>query len=170
MCMLMLWSQIIYGHCTASISPNIVRFYGARTAPGRRHEESCDFFYQFLDILRCPVMLRFYFKFHGARTAFGRVNEGKMTSAGHRTVSGRCTAGVCTHRTGTRRFLFKIYAWPGIAQCLTSAGNFKKSLYKSADARQGTGRCPYGHRPMFCESNCHRWEATCFAEEHIAFT
>ena len=27
----MLWSQIIYGHRTASISPKIVRFYGART-------------------------------------------------------------------------------------------------------------------------------------------
>jgi len=40
---LMLWSQIIYGHRTASISPKIVRFYGARTAPGRRQEESYDF-------------------------------------------------------------------------------------------------------------------------------
>ena len=125
MCMLMLWSQIIYGHCTASISPNIVRFYGARTAPGRRHEESCDFFYQFLDILRCPVMLRFYFKFHGARTAFGRVNEGKMTSAGHRTVSGWSFTTPAGHRT-------------------TSYG-----------ARAGTGRCfhiqtPDGAR-MICD-------------------
>ena len=40
---LMLWSQIIYGHRTASISPKIVRFYGARTVPGRRQEESYDF-------------------------------------------------------------------------------------------------------------------------------
>ena len=32
---LMLWSQIIYGHRTASISPKIVRFYGARPAAGR---------------------------------------------------------------------------------------------------------------------------------------
>ena len=39
----MLWSQIIYGHRTASISPKIVRLYGARTAPGRRQEESYDF-------------------------------------------------------------------------------------------------------------------------------
>ena len=36
----MLWSQIIYGHRTASISPKFVGFYGARTAPGRRQEES----------------------------------------------------------------------------------------------------------------------------------
>jgi len=42
-CKVMIWSQIIYGHRTASISPNIVRFYGARTAPGRRQEESYDF-------------------------------------------------------------------------------------------------------------------------------
>jgi len=40
---LMLWSQIIYGHRTASISPKIVRFYGARTVPGRRQEKSYDF-------------------------------------------------------------------------------------------------------------------------------
>ena len=44
---LMLWSRIIYGHRTASISPKIVRFYGARTAPGRRQEESYDFFIEF---------------------------------------------------------------------------------------------------------------------------
>jgi len=35
---------------------------GARTAPGRRQEE-------FLDIVRCPVKFRYYFKFHGARMA-----------------------------------------------------------------------------------------------------
>ena len=49
-----------------------------------------------------------------------------------------------------------------IVRCLTSARNFKKSLNKSADARPGTGRCPSGHLPMFYESNCHGWEATCF--------
>ena len=40
--MLMLWSQIIYGHPTESLSLKLVRFYGARTAPGRRQEESYD--------------------------------------------------------------------------------------------------------------------------------
>ena len=104
----MLWSQIIYGHRTASISRKIVRFYGARTAPGRRQEESY-YFYQFSDIVRCPVKFRYYLKFHGARTAFGRVDEGKMASAGHRSVPGLRPAGVCKHRTGTGRFLFKIY-------------------------------------------------------------
>jgi len=101
------------------------------------------------------VKFRYYLKFHGARTAFGRVIEGKMTSAGHRTVPGRRPAGVCTHRTGTGRFLYKkMYrtiptvpdrapsgARPDIARCLTSAKNIKKSLNKSADARPGTGRC-----------------------------
>jgi len=102
---IMLWSQIIYGHRTASFSPNIVRFYGARTAPGRQQEESYDFEH-FLDIVRCPVKFMYYCKFDGARTAFGRVIEGKMTSAGHRTVPRWRPAGACTHRTCTGRFLF----------------------------------------------------------------
>jgi len=105
----MLRSQIIYGHRTASISPIIVRFYGARSVPGRRQEQSYDFFYHFLDIVRCPVNFRYYLKFYGARTAFGRVIEGKITSAGYRTVPGRRPVGVFTHRTGTGRFLFNIY-------------------------------------------------------------
>jgi len=67
------------------------------------------FYIIFLDIVRCPVNFRYYLKFHGARTAFGRVIEGKITSAGHRTVPGRRPAGVFTHRTGTGRFLFNIY-------------------------------------------------------------
>jgi len=79
--------------------------YGARPAAGR----IVRFLINFLDIVRCPVKFRYYLKFYGARTAFGRVNEGKMTSAGHRTVPGRRPAGVCTHRTGTGRFLFKMY-------------------------------------------------------------
>ena len=39
----MLWLQIIYGHRTATILPTIVRFYSARTVPGRRQGESYDF-------------------------------------------------------------------------------------------------------------------------------
>ena len=85
-----------------------VRFHGARTAPGRRQEIWCDFL-SFLDIVRCPIKYRYYLNFHSARTAFGRVIEGKMTSAWHRTVPRRRPAGVCTHRTGTGQFLFKIY-------------------------------------------------------------
>jgi len=77
-----------------------------RPAGGRKNR---TIFINFLDIVRCPVKFRYYLIFHGARTAFGRVNEGKMTSAGHRTVPGRRPAGVCTHRTGTGRYLFKIY-------------------------------------------------------------
>jgi len=81
------------------------RPYGARPAAGR----IVRFFIIFLDIVRCPVNFRYYLKFHGARTAFGRVIEGKITSTGHRTVPGRRPAGVFTHRTGTGRFLFNIY-------------------------------------------------------------
>ena len=65
------------------------RPYGARPAAGR----IVRFFINFLDIVRCPVSFRYYLKFHGVRTAFGRVVKGKITSAGHRTV--------CTYRTGT---------------------------------------------------------------------
>jgi len=156
----MLWSQINNGHRTACISLKIVRFEGAYMAPGRRQEESYDFF-SFLYICHCPVKLRFYLKFHGAITAFGRVIEGKMTSARHRMVSGRRPAGVCEDWTGTGIMLFKIYIvrfqrWPGNVRCLTSARNFQKSLNKSANVRPGTGRCPSGYRPMFNESNSHR--------------
>jgi len=79
--------------------------YSARPAAGR----IVRFLINFLDIVRCSVKFRNYLKFHGARTAFGRVNEGKMTSAGHRTVPGRRPAGVCTHRTDNGRFLFISY-------------------------------------------------------------
>ena len=82
------------------------RPYGARPAAGRI---TSTIIYHFLDIVRCPVNFRYYLKFHGARTAFGRVIEGIITSAGHRTGPGRRRAGVFTHRTGTGRFLFNIY-------------------------------------------------------------
>jgi len=132
----MLWSQIVYEHRTASISPKIVRFYGARTVPGRRQEESYDFLL-FLDIVRCPVKFRSYLKFHGARTAFGRVIEGKITSAGHRTIFI-----YYLYRTIPTTPLRAPYgARPGIVRCLTSARKLKTSLNKSADARPGTGRC-----------------------------
>jgi len=67
--MLMLWSQIIYGHRTASISPK---------AAGK----IVRFFVNLLDIARCPVKCRYYLNFHGVRTAFSRVIVGKMTSIG----------------------------------------------------------------------------------------
>jgi len=66
---IMLWSQTIYEHRTASISP---RFYGARLVAGR----ILRFFINFLDIVWCPVKFRYYLKFHSTCTAFGRVIEG----------------------------------------------------------------------------------------------
>jgi len=71
---LMLWSQIIYGHRTVSLSQKIIRFYGAA---GR----IIRFFYHFFR--HRTVKGRYYLKFYGARTAFGRVIEGKMTSTRH---------------------------------------------------------------------------------------
>jgi len=91
-----------------------------------------------LFLKKLPVKFGYYLKFHGARTAFCRVIEGKMTSTGHRTVSGRRPVGVCTHRTSTGRFLFKLYRTMSEKHHELSSG----------------------HQPMFYESNCHRWEAT----------
>jgi len=70
-----------------------------------------------LDIVRCPVKLRYYLKFHSACRAFGRVIEGKMVW---------CPAGVCTHWTGTRRFCLKFKSYnsnfdsPGTNWCFMS--------------------------------------------------
>jgi len=57
-----------------------------------------------LDIVGCSVKFMYYLKFHGTRTAIGTVMRGKWP-----TMPGRRPAGVCTHRTGTGRCLFKIY-------------------------------------------------------------
>jgi len=59
------------------------RPYGARPAAGR----IVRYFIIFLDIVRCPVKFRYYLKFHGARTAFGRVIEGKITSDKRQEIS-----------------------------------------------------------------------------------
>jgi len=113
---ILLWSQIIYGHLTASISPAA--------------ERTVRFLVNFLDIVRFPVNFRFNLKYHGAHTAFCRVIECKMTSAGNRTVPGRRLVGVGMHWTGTRRFCFKV-----------------KSCDINGD-RPGTLRCPAGHCTM----------------------
>jgi len=176
----MLWSQITYGHRMASFSPNIVRFYGARTAPGRRQEKSYECFMNFLDIVRCPVKLRHYLKFHGARTAFSRVIEGKW----HRPGTVRRPAGVCTHRTGTGRFLFKIQiVWfqrcpsghrtvPGRASydVWQAPETFKNLLSNRPmpvqtpdDARPGASRCGMSRTATGEKQRV-------FAEVHIAFT
>jgi len=69
--------------------------YGARPAAGR----IVRIFINILDIVRCPVKFRYNLKFHGARSAFGRVNEDKMTSAGHSMVPGRRLHTSDGHRT-----------------------------------------------------------------------
>ena len=118
------------------------------TAPGRRQEESCDFL-QYLDIIRCPVKFSFYLKFHGDRTVFCSVIEGTITSTGHR-----------LHTSDGHR---AILVWNSNRTISTAAGHRtmcenSKELSKISIR---IDRCPSGHRPMFYESNCHRWEATC---------
>ena len=135
-------SPLRYGHKSSMgtvwrlfHTKKIVRFYGARPAPGR----IVLFFCHFLDIIRCPVKFSYYLKFHGACTAFCRVIEGTMTSAGHR-----------------------LHTWDGHRTILVWNSNrtmCEKSKELSKISIQ-IGWCPSGHRPMFYESNCHRWEAT----------
>jgi len=120
----LLWHT--YDICNAMVTNHLRRPYGARPAAGR----IVRFFIIFLDIVRCPVKFRYYLKFHGARTAFGRVIEGKITSAGHRTVPGRRPSGVFTHRTAPDDFYLIFIS------------------YDSNGARPGTVRCPAGHRTM----------------------
>ena len=61
-----------------------LRFYGAWPAAGTIVGKKI----KFLDIIQCPVkfMYYMYLKFHGARTVFCRVNEGKVTPTGHRAI------------------------------------------------------------------------------------
>ena len=141
------------------------RPYGARPAAGR----IVRFLINFLDIVRCPVKFRSYLKFHGARTAFGWVNEGKMASAGHRTVPGRRPAGVCTHRTGTGRFCLKFISYDsnGTYDVWQAPGTFKNlstnlpmPVRVPDDARPGTGRC-------FMNRIATGEKRSVFAEEHI---
>jgi len=148
---IMLRSQIIYGHRTASI-------YFTLPAAGRIVRN----FVLFLDIIRCPILgypgvislaksplgirgwrcpvkFSYYLKFHGALTAFCRVIDGTMTSAGHHlhTSDG--------HRT--------IFVWNSNRTISTAAGH-RTMCEKSKELSKISIQ-------MFYESNCHRWEATC---------
>ena len=64
----MLWSQIIYGHRTASISRKIVTFYGARTV---RFLIILDI----VDIVRCPVKFRYYLRFYAPVRTYGPTDK-----------------------------------------------------------------------------------------------
>ena len=120
---------------------------------------------------------RYYLKFYGARTAFGRVIEGKITSDGHRTVPGRRPAGVFTHRTGTGRFLFNIYI---VRFQRRPSGHRTVPGRASYDVWQapGTLKNRLTNRPMpvrapadvLCVKLPPVRSNVFFAEEHIAFT
>ena len=151
-------SSLCYGHKSSTgtvrrlFHTKIVRFYGGR--------KNRTIFYQFLEIVRCPVKFKYYLKFHGAHTAFARVIEvNNIGRAQYSVRIGRASGDFCLklYRTISTVSVWALYdAWPGIVRCLTSARNFYKSLNQSADARSGTGRPPSGHRPMFYESKYHR--------------
>jgi len=93
------------------------------------------------------VQFRHYLKFHCACTAFGRVIEGKMTSAGHHTAPGQRLHTLDRHRaifvwnsnctipTVPVQALYD--AWPCIVWCLTSAETFKKFIYRRRPAPVG---------------------------------
>jgi len=100
-----------------------------------------------------------------------------MTSAGHRTVPGRRPAGICTHRTGTGRFLFKIYIvrfqrCPAGHRTMSDKRRKLSTIFLTNrpmpvrapdDARPGTGRC-------FMSRTATGEKRRVYAEEHIAFT
>jgi len=172
---LLLWSHIIYGHLTASISPKIVRFYGARTTSGRRQEESYDFFVNRLCYdhkSSTGTVLRLFHPKSYDSTAPGRRQEESydilinfldivrcpvkyryyLNFHGSRTAFGKvveCKMTPAGHRTKPGRRL------AGVGSHRTDTGQFLFEMYivryRPADLlqrRSGTVRCPAGHRPM----------------------
>jgi len=116
---------LCYGHKSSTgtvrriFHQKIVRFYGARTAPGRRQEES----YKFLNIFKTS---------YGSRWSLGTTSN--STAPVRRLVG---SLRVKWHRPA--------FAHIGRAPddfCI------KKLSYDSNGARPGTVRCPAGHRTM----------------------
>jgi len=153
----MLWSQIIYGHRTASISPKIVRFYGTRPAAGR----IVRFFIIFLDIVRCPVKLRYSLKFHGAV----RHLVASLRVKWHRPGTLRCPDGARPAFAHIGRapdnFCFNFISYDINGAHLGTVRGPARHCTMSYN-RQKLSKISHRHRPMFYESNCHRWETTCF--------
>jgi len=125
----------------------IVRFNGARPAARR-----IVLFFVNYRHYTVPVKFSYYFKYHGACTAFWRVIEGTIKSAEHR-----------LHRLHTWEGHRTLLVWNSNQTIFTAAGHrtiYEKSKELSKISIQ-IGRCPSGHWPMFYELNCHRWEETC---------
>ena len=160
-----LYSTLCYGHKSSTSTGR--RLFHQKSynsmALGRR-QKNCMIFGQFLDTVRCPVKLRCYLKFHGARTAFCRVIEGKMASVGHRTAPSTQPAFAHIRQAPDDFCLkFKLYDFhcPGTVRCLKSTRNFRKSLNKSADAQMD--RC-------FMSRTVTGEKRHIFAEVHIVST
>jgi len=130
------------------------RPYGARPAAGR----ILLFFIIVLDIVQCPLKFRHYLKFHGARTAFGRVIEGTMTSAGH------LTAPVWLLHTSDY-FCSKFKSYDSNGDRHRTMSDKRKELYKTYLIKSGhrpdTGRC-------FVSRTATGEKRRVFAEVHIA--
>ena len=124
--MLMLWSQIIYGHRTASISPKY-RTILRRPAGGRKNR---TIFYRFLDIVRCPVKLGTTYN----STAPVRRLVGSLRVKSLRPGTVRCLDG----------------ARPAFLHIGRAPDDFYLIFisYDSNGAHPGTVRCPAGHRTM----------------------
>ena len=127
--------------------------YGAQPAAGR----IIIWYYDkkaFLDIVECLLKLKHYLKFHGARAAFCRVIEGKTTSTGLlHTSEGNQTVLVQYLNRSIQRRPSRHRTVPNLASYdIRKAPRTSRPIpvQASDDAR-----------PIFFESNCHRWKATC---------
>ena len=158
-----LYSTLCYGHKSSTGTGR--RLFHQKSynsmALGQRQKQLYDFWSIFR---RCPVKFRYFLKFHGARTAFCRVIEGKMASVGHRTVPSTQPAFAHIRQAPDDFYLkFKSYDFhcPGTVRCLKSTRNFRKSLNKSADAQME--RC-------FMSRTVTGEKRHSFAEVHIVST
>ena len=133
---LVLWSQINYGHLSASILPHkkIVWFYGALAVTGTM--------VNLLDIIHWSLGTTENF------VAPVRRFVGSMWEMFPHPGSVRCPACISTHWTCTGNFVYisscsistaTIWCPVGhLVGCLKSIRSIPKSCFKLADARQGT--------------------------------
>ena len=108
----------------------------------------------------CTILLwslgttKLYLKIYGTHTAFCRVMEDKVASAGHSTVPRQPPFGVSTHRTGTRwlSLKFKSYDFnddrPSIVRCPAGHCSMSVNCQELLIFFKRIGRCPSVHQIM----------------------